>query len=71
MCASCVQKQSRIVERPTREELKAKIRIEPFTTIGDEYGVTDNSIRKWCKAYNLPKTKKEINQISDEDWKDI
>lgn len=26
------------------------------------YGVTDNAIRKWCKKYNIPSTKKELRE---------
>lgn len=26
------------------------------------YGVTDNDVRKWCKDYNLPSTKYEIEE---------
>lgn len=61
----------RVVKRPERDELKILIRTLPFTTLGKQYGVTDNAIRKWCIAYNLPKTKKEINKYSDEEWASI
>ena len=44
------------------------IRKEPFTTIGAKYKVTDNSIRKWCKSYDLPFRKKDIKLYSDEEW---
>jgi len=27
------------------------------------YGVTDNAIRKWCKAEGLPTTKEEIKKL--------
>lgn len=58
-------------EKVTREELKMLIRTKTFTEIGEQFGVTDNAIRKWCKKYKLPSTKKEINKISNEDWKNI
>ena len=35
------------------------------------YNVTDNTIRKWCKNYNLPFTKKEIKNLSNESWSKI
>ena len=44
------------------------IREETFISIGNKYKVSDNAIRKWCKQYNLPTTKKEIKEISDLDW---
>lgn len=48
--------------------MKDLIRTTPFTQIGNQFGVTDNSIRKWCKNYNLPTTKKEIKVYTDEEW---
>lgn len=70
-CIACSSK-ARITEKPvTREELKEKIRTTPFVTIGMEYGVTDNTIRKWCIRYNLPSKKKDIIAYSDEEWATI
>lgn len=72
-CVNCAnkyrgqQKESRI----SKEELKEKIRFLPFTKIGEEYGISDNAVRKWCDKYNLPRTKKEINKYSDEEWEKI
>ena len=43
----------------------------PFTSIGKLYNVTDNSIRKWCDKYNLPRRVSDIKKISDEDWINI
>lgn len=67
-CSECAAKHSRIVERPTREELKQLIRSTPFTKIGMQFGVTDNAIRKWCKAENLPSKVSEIKQYTDSEW---
>lgn len=67
-CQSCESK-NKITKKPlTREELKEKIRNMPFTEIGKLYNVTDNSVRKWCDRYNLPRTKKDIKAYSDEEW---
>ena len=33
----------------------------PFTQIGKMFGVTDNTIRKWCKKYNLPFRRRDID----------
>lgn len=68
LCPECAREKSRKVERPNRESLKQLIRTLPFTTIGSNYNVTDNAVRKWCKNYNLPSTKREINSISNKDW---
>lgn len=70
-CVDCANLAQRKVERPSREELKNKIRDLSFLKIGSEYGVSDNTIRKWCIAYNLPSKKKDIKQYSDIDWKQL
>lgn len=71
VCSKCNSIQSRIVERPSRDELKMLIRTLPFTQIASSYGVTDNAIRKWCDAEGLPRKVSEIKQYSEEDWKSI
>ena len=70
-CSECAHLMSRVCDRPERDELKELIRTLPFTRIAEKYGVSDNAIRKWCIAYNLPSKKTEINKISDEDWDKI
>ena len=53
---------------PSREELKFLIRNKTFVEIGKMYNVSDNSVKKWCDKYNLPRLKKEIKSYSDEEW---
>jgi len=70
-CRECANKKRRISidEMPiTREELKQLIRTETFVDIGKKYNVNDNSIRKWCDKFNLPRRKTDINNYSDEEW---
>lgn len=43
----------RKVERPSKEELENFIKNMPLTSIGKKFGVSDNSIRKWCKYYQI------------------
>lgn len=57
--------------RPNRETLKNLIRNDSFLSIGKQYGVTDNAIRKWYKVYDLPYKVSEIKKISDEEWENI
>ena len=71
LCTDCNNKQQRIVERPSREELKTKIRTMPFTKIAQEYGVSDKAIVKWCISENLPHRKQDIKNISNMDWENI
>lgn len=67
-CRAC-QSKRQITEKPvSREELKNLIRTTPFTTIGSMFGVTDNTIRKWCDRYNLPRKVKDIKQYTDAEW---
>ncbi len=55
----------RKTDRPTKEVLSAEIQSMPTTKVGKKYGVSDNAVRKWAKAYGithlLPKKKKNIN----------
>lgn len=67
-CLECAHLKQRVSERPSREELKNLIRTQGFTVIAKNYGVTDNAIRKWCDAYGLPRKKKDIKLMSDEEW---
>gem|GEM_PF-5731867 len=47
------------------------IRAETFVSIGKSFSVSDNTIKKWCKAYNLPYRKSDIKKYSDEMWSRI
>ena len=62
---------ARKVERPSREQLKSLIRFTSFTKIGQQYGVTDNAVRKWCDEYSLPRRKNDISKINDTDWENL
>lgn len=70
-CRKCANKQQERADRPEREELKILIRTLSFVEIGKRYGVSDNTIRKWCKRYGLPFKKTDINKINDEEWLSI
>lgn len=65
-CHGCMSRTSRKVEsRPSRDELLKLILKKSFVEIGKTYKVTDNAVRKWCKAENLPRTLKEIKEYKD------
>lgn len=49
--------------KPSKEELKILIKEKSMVKIGKMYGVSDNSVRKWCKKYDLPYTKKDIKNM--------
>lgn len=69
LCRTCYSESLRRVERPSRDVLKHLIRTLPFTTIGIQFGVSDNAIRKWCMAEHLPTKKTDIKKYSDDEWK--
>lgn len=62
-CEKCSKLHSRKVERPSMEELLKLIKNTSFVKIGKFYGVSDNSVRKWCKSYGLPFRKSEISKL--------
>ncbi len=63
-CSSAIHRaKRRKVIRPSKEKLQTLIKTTPFTRLGELYGVSDNAIRKWCKAYDLPHRKKDIRNL--------
>lgn len=67
-CRKCANKARQTVPPISRTELKTKIRNQSFESIGKEFKITGNGIKKWCLKYNLPSTKKEIKSYSDNEW---
>lgn len=60
-----IKKQMWNISHPSKEELLNVFKeIKTFKGVGKKYGVSDNSIRKWFKHYNLPLNKKEIFNLS-------
>jgi hypothetical protein len=41
----------RLVERPPYEQLIAELAASSYLAVGRKYGVSDNAIRKWVRAY--------------------
>lgn len=62
-CQECYAISQRRCERPSKEELYEKILNSNFAAVGREYGVSDNTIRKWCKAYGLPTKASEYKTL--------
>lgn len=61
MCLRCYSKKNRKTARPVKTELVSLLLHSSFVSIGKQYNVSDNAVRKWCKYENLPYTKKEID----------
>jgi len=52
-CMVCYTVKKRKVERPSKEDLEKLVQEYPLTKIGKMFGVSDNSVRKWCMSYNI------------------
>lgn len=51
-CGQKVSRRSRRkVDRPSYEVLMAEIEATSYVAVGRRYGVTDNAVRKWVRAY--------------------
>lgn len=70
-CVVCKNKSNRVVNRPDRDALKQLVRTETFVDVGKKYNVSDNTVRKWCDSYGLPRRTIDIQKISDDAWKNI
>lgn len=58
LCKECYAKTTRVVERPSKEELYQMLKDTNFSKVATHFGVCDNTIRKWCISYGLsPKAK--------------
>ena len=49
-----------IEDKPSKEQLLEMLTNTSFKDIGRNYGISDNAVRKWCKQYGIPHTKKEL-----------
>lgn len=56
LCPKCSSLTRRKVQRPNKEELEKLLKENNgnFTYVAKGFSVSDNTIRKWCKAYDLP-----------------
>ena len=56
-CVACAKKNTRIVDRPSYEQLKRDLESMSYVACGRKYGVSDNSIRKLIRFYQGKPTK--------------
>lgn len=70
-CLECSHKIQYKCEHPDRDTLKELIYNNSFRAIGEQYGVSDKAIVKWCKKFNLPHRKQDIKLYSKEEWQKI
>lgn len=67
ICSICSHK----TDRPSRIVLKDLIRNTSFCEIGRMFNVSDNTIKKWCDFYNLPRLRSSIKKIDDLTWQQL
>ena len=70
ICINCQEKE-KIKNYPCREELKNKIRYLTLKEVWENYNSSRKGLEKWCKYYNLPYKKFEIDSYSDEEWNQL
>lgn len=61
-CVECAAKRRQKVDRPDAINLAKEIINSNFSEIGRQHGVSDNTIRKWCKKYGIPTKKEELKE---------
>ena len=54
-CKKCSDKNQRKVSWPSKEELEKGIWEKPAKHLAKKYGVSDNTIAKWCKIHGIKK----------------
>jgi len=59
-CEVCYKMRQRVVDRPEAMVLAKEILDNGFESVGRKYGVSGNSIKKWCVAYGMGKLKHEV-----------
>ena len=50
----CKGLSARKVERPLKDELQTLIKQHSYVSLGKMFGVSDNAVKKWAKAYGIP-----------------
>lgn len=53
-----------IIELCTKNELYNLLCKHTFTYVGEIFYVSDNTIRKWCDKYNIPRNSKYYRNIA-------
>ena len=62
MCLQCY-KEDKTKNIPTKDVLISLISQYSFCEIGRMFNVSDNAVRKWCKKYSLPFSRKDVRQF--------
>lgn len=65
-CKKCKYIQLQVTTRPSKEQLYQELLNNSFVAVGKKYGVSDNAIRKWCKAYGIPSKASEYKKLKQQ-----
>lgn len=65
MCKECLINSNRS-KRPSPLELAKLVTETNFAEVGRMYNIKGNSVRKWCKNYDIPHTTKELKEWYEE-----
>ena len=55
----CKKSFRKVLNRPTKEQLIDILKNSNWTQTGKLFGVTDNTVRKWARSYNIPTSRKK------------
>ena len=58
--AGVPQPDRRKVERPPYDQLMAELAATNYSAVGRKYGVSDNAVRKWVRAYEWQRSQQEV-----------
>ena len=53
LCRKCFYKKQTNPNKPSKQILQQQIKQHSMLFLGRKYGVSDNTIRKWCKQYGI------------------
>jgi hypothetical protein len=59
------QRALRRVERPPYEQLLAEVAASGWSAVGRRYGVSDNAVRKWVRAYERELGRRPVREEGD------
>lgn len=64
LCVECYRIKSRKVPRPELKDLQDYLILIKgnFSQAANHFGVSDNTVRKWCKNYNIPYHSKDYKK---------
>lgn len=53
LCRVCLNKSMTNPNKPSKDILSEQIKIQSFSSLGKKYGVSGNTIKKWCVSYEI------------------